>query len=120
MVTFDELRFCLNVDHERIRLHPNEEIPERERHTIQSEKVMTTIIWDPSAFHLIKLMPNGFQFNANYYVAQILGPISVWRGTQIGRTNRKLISHADNARPHTAKVTLDFMERKGILWGENL
>jgi hypothetical protein len=53
-------------------------------------------------------------FDLVYYALQILDPLSVWRGTQIGRTNRKLIVHADNARPHTAKVTLDFMERNAM------
>jgi hypothetical protein len=75
---------------------------------------MITIVWNPSGFQLIKLLLKGFKVNASYYVTQILDPLSVWRGTQIGGTNRKLIVHADNARPHTAKVTLVFMERNAI------
>jgi hypothetical protein len=50
------------------------------------------------------------KFNTSYYATQILDPLSVWRGTQIGRTNQKLIVLADNARPHTAKVALDLMK----------
>jgi hypothetical protein len=99
------------MDHELIWLQPGKEIPERGRHMVQSEKVIITIVWNPGGLHLIKLLPKGLKFNASYDVTQILDPFSVWRGTQIGRTNRKLIAHADNARPHTAKVVLDFMER---------
>jgi hypothetical protein len=47
-------------------------------------------------------------------VTQILDPFSVPRGTQIGRTNRKRIVHADNPRPQPAKITLDFMERNAL------
>jgi hypothetical protein len=62
--------------------------------------MMIAIVWNPSGFHLIKLRPKGFKFNASYYVTQILDPASVCCGTQIGRTNRKLIVHADDARPY--------------------
>jgi hypothetical protein len=35
------------------------------------------MVWNPGGFHLIKLLPKGFKFNAGYYVAQILDPLSV-------------------------------------------
>jgi hypothetical protein len=98
-------------DHELIWFQPDEKIPEREQHTVQPENAMITTVWNPSGFYLIKFLPKGFKFNASYYVTQNLDPLSVQRGTQIGRTNRKLIVRADNTRPHTAKVTLDFRER---------
>jgi hypothetical protein len=44
MVTLDEAWFYLNVDHELIWLQSDEGIPERERHTVHSEKVMVTIV----------------------------------------------------------------------------
>jgi hypothetical protein len=114
MVILDTSWFYLNMDHEPIWLRPDEEIPQREYHTVQSENVMITTVWNSSGFHRIKLLPKGFKFKASYYLTQILDPLSVWRGTQIRRTNRKLIVHADNARPQTAKVTLDFMERNAV------
>jgi hypothetical protein len=92
IVTLDESWFCLDTDHELIWLQPDGEIPERERRTIQSEKVMLTIVWNHSGFHLINVVPKGFkfEFNASFYVTQILGPRSDWRRTQVGRTNQKL------------------------------
>jgi hypothetical protein len=92
IVTLDESWFYinLNTDHELIWLQPDGDIPERERLTIQSEKVMRTIIWNPSGFNLINVLPKGFKFNASFYVTQILGLLSDWRRTQLGRTNRKL------------------------------
>jgi hypothetical protein len=90
IVTLDESWFYLNTDHELIWLQPDGEIPERERRTIQSEKVMLTIVWNPSGFHLINVLTKWFKSNASCYVTQILGPLSDWRRTQVGRTNRKL------------------------------
>jgi histone-lysine N-methyltransferase SETMAR len=102
------------MDHELIWLQPDEEIPEKEQHTVQSEKVIITIVWNINGFHPVKLLPKGFKFNPSYYVTQIFDPLSVWRGTQTGRTVRKLIVCADNAHPYIAKVTLDFMERNAM------
>jgi histone-lysine N-methyltransferase SETMAR len=75
---------------------------------------MFTIVWNPSGFHLINVLSKWFKFNASFYVTQILGLLSDWRRTQVGRTNRKLWVHADNARPHTATVTLKFMQQNAM------
>jgi hypothetical protein len=114
IVTLDESWFYLNTNHELIWLQPDGEIPETEWRTIQSEKVMLTIVWNLSGFHLINVLPKGFKFNASFYVTQILGPLSDWRRTQVGRTNRKLWVHADNARPHIATVKLQFMQQNAM------
>jgi hypothetical protein len=115
-VTLDEswFYFNLNTDHELIWLQPDGEIPERERRTIQSKKVMLTIVWNPSGCHLINVLPKGFKFNASFYVTLILSLLSDWRRTQVGRTNRKLWVHADNARPHTATVTRQFIQQSAM------
>jgi hypothetical protein len=87
MVTLDESWFYLNTGHELIWLQPDKKILERGRHSVQPGKVVITMVWNPSGFHLIKLLRKEFKFNASYYATQILDPLSVWRGTQIGRTN---------------------------------
>jgi hypothetical protein len=70
--------------------------------------------WNPGRFHLVNILPKGFKFNASCDVTQILDTLSKWRRTQVGRINRKLIVHADNARPHTAKMTSQFMEQNSM------
>jgi hypothetical protein len=75
---------------------------------------MLTMVWNPGGFQLVNILPRGFKFNASYYVTQILGPPSKWRRTQVGRTNRKLIVHADSGRPYTAKMTSQFMEQNSL------
>jgi hypothetical protein len=114
IVTLDESLFYLNTDHELIWLQPDGEISGRERPTIQLEKVMLTIVWNPSGFYLINVLSKKLKFNTSFYVTQILGRVSDWRRTQVGRTNRKLWVHVDNARPHTATVTLQFMQQNAM------
>jgi hypothetical protein len=115
-VTLDDSWFYLNTDHELRRLQADGEIPERERNKIQSEKVMFMIVWNPSGFYLINVLSKWFKFkfNASFDVTQILGPPSDWRRIQVGRTNRKLLVHADNASHHSATVTLQFMQQNAM------
>jgi hypothetical protein len=91
-VTLDESWFYLNTGHELIWLQPSAEIPERKQRSIRSEKVMLVIVWNSSGFHLINVLQKGFKFkfNASFYGTQILGPLSDWHRTQVGKTNRKL------------------------------
>jgi hypothetical protein len=66
IMTLDESWFYLHTDHELIWAHPNAEIPERERHTVQSQKMMLTIISNPGGFHWVNIMPKRFKFSASY------------------------------------------------------
>jgi hypothetical protein len=110
-VTLDESRFYLHTNHKLIWAQQDAEISERERHAVQSQKMMLTIVRNPGGFHLDNILPKGFKFNVSDYMTQILDLLSKWRRTQVKRTNRKLIVHADNAHPHTAKMTSQLMEQ---------
>jgi hypothetical protein len=68
---------------------------------------MLTIVWNPRGFHLIKVLENGRKFNAGYYIAEILEPLSHCRhGAQLKQpATRKLLVHADNVRPHSGKLS---------------
>jgi histone-lysine N-methyltransferase SETMAR len=81
---------------------------------VQSEKVMLTIVWNPSGLHVIDVLPKGTKFNAGHNVSNVLSPLAIWRRTQMRRSTRKLIVHADNARPHTATIISSFMEQNGM------
>jgi hypothetical protein len=47
--------FYLNADHESIWLPPDAKGPEKELHRIQSEKLMSTIVWSLNGFHVINV-----------------------------------------------------------------
>jgi hypothetical protein len=69
---------------------------------------MLTIVWNPHGFHLTKVLEKGRKFNAGDYIAEILTPLSQWRSIEAAGNERKLLAHADNARPHTAKLLTQY------------
>jgi hypothetical protein len=77
---------------------------------IQSKNFMLTIVWNPRAFHLIKGLEKGRKFNTAYYRADILSLLSEWRSIEADGNERKPIVHAENGRPHRAKVSTQFFE----------
>jgi hypothetical protein len=40
---------------------------------------MTTIVWNPNGFHIVKALLKWSKFNADYYINNILVAISDWR-----------------------------------------
>jgi hypothetical protein len=115
IVTLDESRFYPNTDHEQIWLALGEAASDRERHMIQSPKLILTFVWGVTGFHVIRLLAKGSTFDAMYYIDEILSEIAIWRDAQGGGTNQKLIVHIDNTRPHTARSTLRYIEFCGIV-----
>jgi hypothetical protein len=69
---------------------------------------MFTIVWNPRWFHLIKVLENDCMFNTGHYIAEILKPLSQWRSIEAVGNGRKLLVHADNAPPHTAKLSTQY------------
>jgi hypothetical protein len=54
---------------------------------------------------LIKVLEKGRKFNADYYIAEMLGPSSQWHSIEAAGNERKLLVHADNGRPHIAELS---------------
>jgi hypothetical protein len=69
------------------------------------------IVWNPNGFPVINVLSKGIKFNTSQPFTDVLIPLAEWCKTQISRTDRKLIVHADDARLHLAKMSLDFLER---------
>jgi hypothetical protein len=57
---------------------------------------------------LIRVLEKGRKFNTGYYTAEILEPLSKWRSIEAMDNERKLLVHANNAHPHTAKLSAQF------------
>jgi hypothetical protein len=51
------------------------------------------------------------QFNAGYYIAEILEPLSQWRSIQAAGNERKLLVHAGNARAHITKLSTQYFNK---------
>jgi hypothetical protein len=71
--------------------------------------------------HVLKTLPKGRKFNAQYYIIiyyiiilyyytnDILVAISDWRRQTRGTRPNKLWVHSNNVRPHTAKMSRDYI-----------
>jgi hypothetical protein len=88
---------------------PGEIGVDRERHTVQSPKFMLTVVWNPIGFHVLKSIPKGCKFNEQYYTNDVLVVISDCRRQTGGTQPNKLSLHSDNVRPHTAKMSRDYI-----------
>jgi hypothetical protein len=68
----DKSWFYLFTNHEFASLAPGESVPQRERHMIQSSKLMGTVTWIPSGFQVVITLPKGTKFRASYYITEML------------------------------------------------
>jgi hypothetical protein len=107
IVALDKSWFYLFNEHDLMWTAPGEIVVDRKQHTVQSLTFMLTVVWNPIRFHVLKTLPKGGKFNAQYYTNDILVIISDWR-RQIRRTRpNRFWVRSDNARPHTAKMPKD-------------
>jgi hypothetical protein len=109
IVTLDELWIYLFSEHDLMWTTPREIVVDREGHTVQSPKLMLTIVWNPIGFHVLKALTKGRKFNAQYYTNDILVAISDWRRHTGGTRQNKLWMHSDNARAHTVEMSSDYI-----------
>jgi histone-lysine N-methyltransferase SETMAR len=68
-------------------------------------------MWVSTGFAVVTALNRGCKFNAGYDVSKVLTPLSEWWRERGGGNFRKLIVHADNARPHKPTVSQQFMAR---------
>jgi hypothetical protein len=66
--TLDESWIYLFSEHDLMWIAPGEMVVDRERNTVQSPKFMLTVVWNPIGFHVLKALPKGRKFNAQYYI----------------------------------------------------
>jgi hypothetical protein len=76
-------------------------------HTIQDPQMIVTIAWNPLGFHLFAARPKGNIFSAEHYRVDIFTELLSLRPQVDGR---KLVTHADNAKPHTARKYRAFLK----------
>jgi hypothetical protein len=63
---------------------------------VLSQKVTLIGIWNTEGFHVVDVLPKGAMLDINCYCEDILSEIL--RVCPV-RSNRRLVVHADNARP---------------------
>jgi hypothetical protein len=66
IVTLDESWIYLFSEHDLMWTAPGAIVVDRQWHTVQSPKFMLTVVWNPIEFHVLKGLPKGRKFNAQY------------------------------------------------------
>jgi histone-lysine N-methyltransferase SETMAR len=110
-VPLDEYWFSFREDFERQWLPGDEPPADRVQSMVSSPRVMLTVVWNTEGFHIINVIPKGAMFGTDYYCEDILSEIL--RACPL-RSNRRLVIHADSARPPTSKRTGEFMEKNSL------
>jgi histone-lysine N-methyltransferase SETMAR len=59
---------------------------------------------------LIQVLEKRRKFNAGYYIAEIFEPLSQWQSIEAAGNKQKLLVHADNAFPYTAKLSTQYLD----------
>jgi hypothetical protein len=111
IVTLDEAWFYFSNQHKQIWLPDQEDPPAIQRQMISSPKTILTVVWNPHGFHLVYLLPKRQKWASQDYINHILPEICALRDA---RDRRKLVVHADNARPHVAKRVKQYLEDSNL------
>jgi hypothetical protein len=54
-----------------------------------------------------------WRFN-DYYISEILAPLTAWRASEAGAADRDLMMYSDNARPQIRKKPDEFFANNGM------
>jgi hypothetical protein len=110
IVTLNESWFYFSRDHECIWFEPEELVPDKERQIISSSTLIITVVWNSSGFYVMTALPKGLKVDIGYYTREILQEIEKWREQQGVGSGRKLSFHMDDARSHSTKLSMYFLE----------
>jgi transposase len=107
-VTGDENWFYLETSHEIIRFQHYDPHPVPDKNTINSPKVMITVFWSPTHFHLIERLPFRQIFTSNYFSQTIFYML---QKNFFHLTDRRIVVYINNALEHCLKVTIGYLTK---------
>jgi hypothetical protein len=77
---------------------------------------MPTVFWYPLGFSVVESLTKGWHFDAQCFTSTILSaiaenrPMQTWEGQ-----NRKIVLYFNNARSHTARSTIGYINRNYLV-----
>jgi hypothetical protein len=72
---------------------------------------MMTVVGNPHGFNLVSVLPKGQKGTSQYCVDHIIPEIGALCDA---RDRRKLVVHADNAKPHVGKRVKQYLDENGL------
>ncbi len=89
---------------------PGEPPPKKAKVQASVGKVMATVFWDAKGILLIEYMPKGKTINAEAYQKTLINlRKAIWNKRRL--LAPKVLLFHDNARPHTARSTLELLKK---------
>jgi hypothetical protein len=77
----------------------------------QQSKNKVIVVWNPQGFHVVKVLPKGCKWTIQYYIENLLPEICAFR---VAGDRRRLVVHADNARPHVSRKVKEYLEGQSL------
>lgn len=90
---------------------PGEQPPAQPKPGFHGNKLLLSVFWDSQGMLFWELLDNNQTVNANIYTEQLRKLADAVREKRPKRLKVSLLH--DNARPHTAKLTREFLEKLG-------
>lgn len=81
--------------------------------TLSRDKIMCTVFWDRQGILLVEFLPRGETINAERYCATLRKLRRAIQNKRRGMLTQGLVLLHDNARPHTAGLTQNLIQRFG-------
>lgn len=91
--------------------HPSSPKPKKFKVTHSAKKLMATVFWDVRGILLVDFLPPGETINAARYCQTLDRLREAIRRKRPGHLTKGVTLQHDNATPHTAKMTQDWLKR---------
>jgi transposase len=108
VITMDESWIPWSIPHEAVWGPAGSPRPEAPKLKVGAPKTMLIVFWGVNGVLLRIFLPKGTNINAQYFTNQCLDPLKVKLGVKADAPEKWLL-HMDNARPHTAHLTQEFL-----------
>lgn len=93
--------------------HSNSPKPKKFKQTLSAGKVMASVFWDRKGVLLCEFLPTGTTINAARYCETLKKLRRAIQNRRRGMLTTGVCFHHDNARPHTARATVELLAQFG-------
>jgi len=113
-ITGDQAWFYFDNPAEEQWAASPEDVQRNASRTLQSKKVMVTILWGLDGYYIVEALPVGQQYNSIYF-AKLLHKLRDHLNKRKGFKRYKLLYlHLDNAKVHRSHYTIEKAEELGF------
>ncbi|GFO42756.1 histidine ammonia-lyase [Plakobranchus ocellatus] len=117
LITGDETWFHLNTPETKrdsmTWKHPSSPVTKKFKVQRSAAKVMATVFWDAKGVILLDILPQGQCINAARYCSTLDRLKEAIRRKRPGLLRRGVVLQHDNATPHSANLTQQWLQRYG-------